>query len=388
VLVGAHFMRANTKPLEWPEKALVSISAYNRKTPKRYLFEAEGIGGPIWLYTKDSLESGALYAVTLTPFEGQENAATARAFVNDYLLIASPEGPSLRARIIARWRALGVRPAQLGLLANIMVGERGLISEELKKEFRHLGASHMLAISGLHIGVLYALLRTILFFLPAAYRDPLLVGCLWVYASIAGFSPSVVRATLILSLYALSKRVKRIVSTGHILVASAWISLMISPKLLFDLGFLMNYSAVGAIVLSMPLLKAFEPNQKVWRYLYYLCGVSCAAQLGVAPIALVTFKSISLWFLVGSLALLPLMPFILGAGLIALTFAAGAALGNQVLSVVLSIVHYLVQWVPSPLHVEWFTKTHALLYYSVLAVLMYFAHKSLDQRRSQQHHYP
>ena len=342
-LVGGYIMHERPKASEWPELAVVKVTDYGGTSPKRHRFRAEGIGGSIVLYTKDSLETGAVYAARLKLFDSVYSRSATRAFANDYTLIEAPKGPALRAAIVERWRKLGIGEKQLGFLANVIVGERGLISSKVKAQFRQLGASHVLAISGLHVGVLYALLNGLIFLLPQPYRRILLLICLWTYAYVAAFSPSVVRATLIFSLYALALSARRMPSKAQLLAVSAFLSLLIQPQLLFDIGFLMSYSAVAAIVVCLEPLKAFEPKHKWLRYGYYLVGVSVAAQLGVTPIALVIFKTLSPWFLVGSLALVPLMPLVLGAGLLGLTSSVAAQLCEQFITQLLQLVDYLAQ---------------------------------------------
>ena len=387
-LVGAYLMHERPKASEWPELAVVKVTDYGGRSPKRHRFRAEGIGGSIVLYTKDSLETGAVYAARLKLFDSVYSRSATRAFANDYTLIEAPKGPALRAAIVERWRKLGIGEKQLGFLANVIVGERGLISSKVKAQFRQLGASHVLAISGLHVGVLYALLNGLIFLLPQPYRRILLLICLWTYAYVAAFSPSVVRATLIFSLYALALSARRMPSKAQLLAVSAFLSLLIQPQLLFDIGFLMSYSAVAAIVVCLEPLKAFEPKHKWLRYGYYLVGVSVAAQLGVTPIALVIFKTLSPWFLVGSLALVPLMPLVLGAGLLGLTSSVAAQLCEQFITQLLRLVDYLAQHLSEPLVIEGFDKTVALLYYGLFALLMYVAHQALDKRRGDQHYYP
>ena len=387
-LVGAYLMHQRPQVTDWPELAVVKITDYGGRSPKRYRFSAEGLGGSIVLYTKDSLENGGVYAARLKLFDSVYSGSTTRAFVNDYIQIEPPKSPTLRAAIVERWRKLGIGHEQLGFLANVIVGERGLISAKVKAQFRQLGASHVLAISGLHVGVLYALLNGLIFFLPQPYRRVLLLICLWTYAYVAAFSPSVVRATLIFSLYAIALSARRIPSKAQLLTVSAFLSLLIDPQLLFDIGFLMSYSAVAAIVICLKPLRAFEPKHIWLRYGYYLVGVSIAAQLGVTPIALVIFKTLSPWFLVGSLALVPLMPLVLGSGLLGLTSSVAAQLCDQLITQLLRLVDYLEKQLSEPLIIEGFDKTFALMYYGLFALLMYITHQALDKRRGEQHHYP
>lgn len=90
----------------------------------------------------------------------------------------------------------------------------------------------------------------------------------------------------------------------------------------------------------------------------------------------------------GSLALVPLMPLVLGAGLLGLTSSVAAQLCEQFITQLLRLVDFLTQHLSEPLVIEGFDKTVALLYYGLFALLMYVAHQALDKRRGDQHHYP
>ena len=159
-------------------------------------------------------------------------------------------------------------------------------------------------------------------------------------------------------------------------------SLLLQPALLFNLSFLMSYTAVTFIVLSLKPLKTFEPKNKLLKYLYYLIGVSFAAQLGVSPISLVVFKQFSYWFLIGSALLIPLMPSVLLLGIFALTAEWGATICQHLLSLLFKGIAWITPRLDPVVEVNGFEKRDAFLYYLTILLLMYFTHKALDQRRS------
>jgi predicted membrane metal-binding protein len=187
---------------------------------------------------------------------------------------------------------------------------------------------------------------------------------------------------MIFSLYTLSLFLRRPQEKLHLIAVSAFIGLLLRPTLLFNRSFLMSYTAVTFIVLSLKPLKAFEPKNRLLRYLYYLMGVSLAAQLGVSPISLVVFKQFSYWFLIGSALLIPLMPGLLLLGIFSLLgeWAATACQYD------LSLLFKGLEWITAGLHplveVNGFDTYDALWYYLVVLFLMYLTHKALDQRRS------
>jgi len=382
IVLGAYLFNAKPTTPQWESTSLIEVTSYGGQSPKRYRFKAEGQAGEIVVYSKDSLEVGALYASKLRFMEAQYTEYIERAFLEDYLLVEPPGRPSLRSRLIQRWTDLGLEDKARGFLAAVLLGDRSRLDQTLKAQFKLLGATHILAISGLHVGILYALLSTLLFLLPQPYRSTTIVILLWGYAALTGLSPSVVRATLIFSLYALSLLLRRPQEKLHLIAVSAFMSLLLQPALLFNLSFLMSYTAVTFIVLSLKPLKTFEPKNKLLKYLYYLIGVSFAAQLGVSPISLVVFKQFSYWFLIGSALLIPLMPSVLLLGIFALIAEWGATICQHLLSLLFKGIAWITPRLDPVVEVNGFEKRNAFLYYLSILLLMYFTHKALDQRRS------
>lgn len=382
VAVGAFLMSATPTRPQWNSLSLIEVTSYEGQSPKRYRFQAKGAAGNIVIYSKDSLETGALYAAKLRFMEAKYTEYIERAFLEDYLLVEPARQPSLRQRLIQRWADLGIKKKESGFLAAVLLGDRSQLDEDLKSQFKLLGATHVLAISGLHVGIIYALLSALLFWLPQPYRSGFIVLLLWGYAALTGLSPSVVRATLIFSLYALSLLLRRPQQKLHLIAVSAFMSLLLQPTLLFNLSFLMSYTAVTFIVLSLKPLKAFEPKNRLLRYLYYLIGVSLAAQLGVSPISLVVFQQFSYWFLIGSLLLIPLMPGVLLLGIFALIGEWGATACQHLLSLLFKGIAWTTTGLHPLIEVNGFEKRDTLWVYLAVLLLMYFAHKALDQRRS------
>lgn len=382
IALGAYLLNAKPMRPQWDSPSLIEVTSNEGQSPKRYRFKAEGQAGEIVVYSKDSLEVGALYATKLRFMKAQYTQYIERAFLEDYLLVEPPGRPSLRSRLIQRWTNLGLEDKARGFLAAVLLGDRSRLDQTLKAQFKLLGATHILAISGLHVGILYALLSALLFLLPQPYRSTTIVILLWGYAALTGLSPSVVRATLIFSLYALSLLLRRPQEKLHLIAVSAFMSLLLQPALLFNLSFLMSYTAVTFIVLSLKPLKTFEPKNKLLRYLYYLIGVSFAAQLGVSPISLVVFKQFSYWFLIGSVLLIPLMPSVLLLGIFALTAEWGATVCQHFLSLIFKGITWITPRLHPVVEVNGFDKRDAFLYYLTVLLLMHFTHKALDQRRS------
>lgn len=198
----------------------------------------------------------------------------------------------------------------------MLLGYKVNLDEDLRRSFSATGASHVLAVSGLHTGILYSICFYLLSFfgsgrLAQSFRQIILIILLWGFAFVTGLSPSVVRATTMLTFVALAfvlRERKQIVNT---IAASAFIMLLYNPMYLFDVGFQLSYLAVFAIVRLNPYLSSlFVFRASLPRYIWSLLTVSTAAQLGTLPLSIYYFQQFPVIFLATNLFVLP-MAFIL-----------------------------------------------------------------------------
>ena len=187
------------------------------------------------------------------------------------------------------------------------------------------GASHVLALSGLHIGFLYMLLLLLLKWLPGnvwgvrLFRAIVIITALWGFAFITGLSPSVVRSVIMFSLLALSVLSGRTGISLNTLALTAFIMLAVHPFWLFDVGFQLSFSAVTAILLIYPRLFRLLPiGNGVLKKVWALMCVSLAAQIGTAPLVLLYFSRFSTHFLLTNLLVIPLVSVIMYSAVILL----------------------------------------------------------------------
>jgi competence protein ComEC len=211
---------------------------------------------------------------------------------------------------------------ELSIIQALLLGQRNDISEETYNNYKNAGAVHILAVSGLHIGILLLLLQFLLSpleLLPKGKTIKLiaLVFCLWAFAFIAGLSASVVRAVTMFSFVAYAMYLNRPTNTFNIIALSMFFILLIKPLFLFQVGFQMSYAAVIAIVWIYPKLQRFwYPENRIVRKGWQLFAVSLAAQLGVLPISLFYFHQFPALFFVSNLVVIPFLGLILGAGIL------------------------------------------------------------------------
>jgi len=230
---------------------------------------------------------------------------------------------SLRQNIITKLEQTNFGNAELGIIQALFLGQRDTISEETYTDYKNAGAVHILAVSGLHIGILLLFLEFMLGpmeLLPngKTFKLVVVVILLWGFAFLAGLSASVVRAVTMFSFVAYAMYLNRPSNTFNILALSMFFILLVfDPMLLFNVGFQMSYAAVFAIVWVYPILQKFwYPKNWLIRQIWQLLSVSIAAQVGVLPISLFYFHQFPGLFFISNLLIVPFLGLILGLGII------------------------------------------------------------------------
>ena len=218
----------------------------------------------------------------------------------------------IRTYLLGTLEGIGLEEAELGIAKALLLGDRTRVDSDLYTSYRKAGALHLLAVSGLHVGILAAFLYSLLgplrrFRYGRGLRLLLGTSLLWGYALLCGFSPSVVRAVILFSFVSYALYIQRPGQTLHFL-AVAWILMLvlINPAWLLQVGFQLSFAAVGAIVLFTPALFNQWPwKSRVGSGLGRLVCVSVAAQAGTLPLTLFYFHQFPGIFLLSNLLLLP-----------------------------------------------------------------------------------
>ncbi|RYC51941.1 competence protein [Flagellimonas olearia] len=234
---------------------------------------------------------------------------------------------NFREHLIAKLKEYPFGKDELAVIQALLLGQRDDISEETYNNYSKAGAIHILAVSGLHVGILLFIFQ---FLLSPLERFPKgktlkLVGVvilLWSYAFVAGLSPSIVRAVTMFSFVAYALYLNRPTNAFNIIALSMWFILLIKPLFLFQVGFQMSYAAVFAIVWIYPKLQRFWfPEHIIVRKTWQLLSVSLAAQLGVLPVSLFYFHQFPALFFVSNLLIIPFLGLILGLGILIMALA-------------------------------------------------------------------
>ena len=221
---------------------------------------------------------------------------------------------AMREKVVGKYRQLGFEDEDLSLLSALTVGEKRDFPQELKENYTAAGASHILALSGLHLGIIYMLLTLLLPYRGRKHwvvvlREAVIVVALWAFAYLAGLPASVVRAAILFSLMSFGRCLRQEPSSLSSLALAAIAMLLFSPHLLFDVSFQLSFSAVFAILLLTPHLQAaLRVNEHGWfyRYVANLFILTLAAQLGTLPFVWYHFGVLPLYSLLTNILVVPL----------------------------------------------------------------------------------
>ena len=231
-----------------------------------------------------------------------------------------------RGILLDRLSDSGVDGDAYAVVAAMALGDKSALTHELRDTYSVSGASHVLALSGLHLGIIYYLLWLLLPHRrwPAVSQTIILIA-IWLYVLLVGMPVSVVRSAVMLTVYGLLSIGHRNKMSVNALAFTAIVMLMCNPEWVFDIGFQLSFMAVLAILLFVPLFEdvfsAKYLQEHRWiRRIWGLVAVSVSAQIGVAPLIAYYFGRLSTYFLLTNFIVLPAAYLILGFSLIVLLF--------------------------------------------------------------------
>ena len=228
--------------------------------------------------------------------------------------------------------AHNLKPEASRVAVALSLGDKSLLKKETRDSFANAGAMHVLAVSGLHVGILLGIIQWICFQIKALRNRNLYIFIsiflIWCFAFLTGLSPSVFRASLMFTILALGQvRGENFFSLNGLLISGLFL-LIINPFYLFDIGFQLSYLAMlGIILFYGPISRIFVINQKQLKWLWDGTSIGIAAQIGTLPISLYYFHQFPNYFIVTNIGLMLL---------------SGIALGSILLFFVTHAIPYLV----------------------------------------------
>lgn len=221
------------------------------------------------------------------------------------------------------------------VVSALTIGDKSELTPEMREAYSAAGTSHVLALSGLHVGILSAILFLLLSPLKKIkygrfLQSGIVVLILWIFAFVSGLSPSVVRAVTMCSLYLIASVVVENGLSGlYSLVLTAFVMLCYQPFYLFDISFQLSFLAVLSIILFFPFFNSLvKVSNRVLKYLWSIMAVSLSAQLGTLPLILYYFGSFPTYFLLANLIVSPLAVCILSLALASLALEWIPYVGN------------------------------------------------------------
>ncbi|MEM1003335.1 MAG: ComEC/Rec2 family competence protein, partial [Bacteroidota bacterium] len=260
----------------------------------------------------------------------------------------------LRNRINLKLSKSGFNDTSIQMINAILLGQKQDIDQDIYNSYINVGTVHILAVSGLHVGIILGILTWL--FKPFIYlkhgriiRVCLILIFLWMFAIVAGLSPSVTRAVTMFSFVSVGMHLKRETNIFNTLVASAFFILLIKPNFLFEVGFQLSYAAVLSIVCFQPIIcSIWKPKIKLVNYLWQIFGVTLAAQLGVAPLSLFYFHQFPGLFFISNLVVVPVLGLILGFGLLVILLSLLKLIPEFVVNAfewVINLLNNFIAWV-------------------------------------------
>lgn len=289
-------------------------------------------------------------------------SGTALAYAGNWRCTGKPRSLSVsqlakvcQQQVVDIYRSWGFDQDVQAVVSALTIGEKTDLTPELRAMYSAAGVSHVLALSGLHVGILSCILLWL--FYPLMYLKHgrkilafLVVCLLWLFAFISGLSSSVVRAVVMYSLYTLASFCSEERFSGmHSLVLAAFLMLIYNPFFLFDISFQLSFTAVFSILAFYPLFSRWLCIKNcVLRYVWNTLSLSISAQLGTLPFILYYFGSFPTYFLLANLVVVILAGGILMLTLVALCVASVPMVGSTVMTLLewcTSVLNESTRWV-------------------------------------------
>lgn len=218
-------------------------------------------------------------------------------------------------------------------ISAMLLGDRTEMDKNIEEQYRKTGVVHILAISGLHVAMVYSIFYVLLvplryFKHGKSFQILLSIVLIWSFVVFVGFHPPVLRAALMISIVHLALVFRRKSNIYHSLLFSACILLLLNPNFLFEVGFQLSYAAVFFIVYLLPVFqKIFQPKRTWSKWVVGFVSTCTAAQLGTLPFSMYYFHQTSGLFLAGN---------------IVMVFAAYVMIALGMLAVILTVLNILI----------------------------------------------
>jgi len=278
----------------------------------------------------------------------------------------------------------GMGLEESAVLNALFLGDKSELSYDQKEQFAVAGAMHLLAVSGLHVGIIYLLAGFLLNACGLKRKQFMRVTCIILillgYAILTGLSPSVMRASIMFSMMEVGQCLKRRMNIFNVISASLLIILLLDPLAIYSIGFWLSHVAVVSIILFYPLINSWFTFEFIpFKWIWSLFSVSIAAQVGTFPLGIAIFHEFPVYFIISNLLLIPIVAPILILAILSVMFHFSSFLSNMLIGCLSDLLRFLnnsVEWIEglpnslwSHLYMDWYQVT--LIYLGLIFVLMF-----------------
>ncbi|MFH7016597.1 ComEC/Rec2 family competence protein [Flavobacterium sp. FlaQc-47] len=266
----------------------------------------------------------------------------------------------LHSRIVRNLEKSNFNKEEMNVALALILGQQQDISTEIIQDYQYSGATHILSVSGLHVGFIMIFINFILKPIPNTRKGSLIklisiLISLTFFAVISGLSPSVLRSVVMFSFLAIGNHLRRSGSIYHTLLVSILLILLFEPYFLFDVGFQLSYLALFFIVWLQPLLKTmWTPRYRILITIWNALTVSFAAQIGTLPLCLYYFHQFPGLFFVTNIVIIPLLSFIMIAGIIVMILAVFISPPILIIEIFEKSIYLLNKTIHIVASFEWF----------------------------------
>ena len=243
---------------------------------------------------------------------------------------------------------------ELAVIQALILGQKKALDKQLYQSYAAAGAVHILAVSGLHVGILYAILLMLLAPVTRLEKGEIIrsisiVLSLWCYALVTGLSASVCRAVTMFSFFAFAQALGRKTSTINTLSLSFICLLMYNPLYVFQVGFQLSYLAVLSIITIQPKLASYyTPSNTLTKLLWNTMTVTIAAQIGLGPLSIYYFNQFPGLFFITNIIVLPLLGAVLSIGFVIVILGCFNILPDSMAKIyggMIAILNDFITWI-------------------------------------------
>ena len=275
--------------------------------------------------------------------------------LNDSLRTSTMRGTFIRWResLLERLAQEPIEQRELGVLSALILGKASAIDREVMQNYARAGVVHVLAVSGMHVALIYMLLKPLFERLWGRKKAKRLktiipVLLLWLYAAMTGFSPSVLRAAWMFSFVIVADNYGMRNTIFNTMAASVILLLVHNPQIAFSMGFMLSYLAVIGIAAIHPALhRLLYFQSRMSKWLWELTSISISAQVATMPLTIYLFHQFPTWFMITNVMVIPLSTVVLYLSIAYFALIACSPLASFIAGLVgllTRIMNDLMEW--------------------------------------------